>query len=197
MVKKQQGKKTVSEKTESKKINNEEIDDTVKQEKADKEETEKKESIENKTEEESAEMQIQEMKDKYLRLSAEFDNYRKRTLKERIELTKTASEEIIKKMLPVVDDFERALQHMDDAKDINAIKDGVILIYNKLGDILKQQGVKEIDAMEKDFDMDIHEAITKIPAPEEKLKGKIVDVVEKGYYLHEKVLRYPKVVVGE
>lgn len=148
-------------------------------------------------EEDSLEQQLLESKDKYLRLSAEFDNYRKRTLKEKMELTKTASEDIITKLLPVLDDFERGLISMETAKDIKAVKEGVKLIYNKLGDLLKQQGVKVIDAMEKDFDMDIHEAITKIPAPKEELKGKVVDVIEKGYFLHEKIIRYPKVVVGE
>ncbi len=187
-------KETTAQEVQEKKKNkpkNEEVDDQKAEE-----EKEKKEEVDQE-EEPSPEEQVNEYKDKYIRLSAEFDNYRKRTLKEKIELTKTASEEIIKKLLPIVDDFERGLSHMEEVKDVKAVKDGVVLIYNKLGDILKQQGVKEIEAKEKAFDMDIHEAVTKIPAPKEELKGKVVDVVEKGYYLNEKIIRYPKVVVGE
>ncbi len=135
--------------------------------------------------------------DKYLRLSAEFDNYRKRTLKEKMELMKTAGEDIFINILPVIDNFERAKKSMDDAKDIEALKDGIALIYNNFLDFLSQRGVKEIDAVNKDFDTDLHEAITKIPAPNKKLKGKVVDVIEKGYYLKEKVIRFSKVVIGE
>ncbi len=143
------------------------------------------------------EEKIRELQEKYLRLSAEFDNYRKRTLKERTELFKSAGEETISKVLPVLDDFERALVSMEEASDIEAVKSGVQLIYNKLKEILTQQGLKEIPAEGEEFDTDKHEAITKIPAPDEKLKGKIVDVVEKGYYLNDKVIRYSKVVIGE
>lgn len=141
--------------------------------------------------------ELAEYKDKYLRLSAEFDNYRRRTLKEKADLSKTAGEDIIINMLPVLDDFERALQTMSQSEDVTSITQGVELIYNKFKDIMSRKGLKEIEAKEKDFNMDIHEAITKIPAPEESMKGKVVDVIEKGYYLHEKVIRYPKVVVGE
>ncbi|MFW5819726.1 MAG: nucleotide exchange factor GrpE [Bacteroidota bacterium] len=143
------------------------------------------------------EEKIRELQDKYLRLSAEFDNYRKRTLKERAELLKSAGEETLIKILPVLDDFERALVSMEESSDIEAVKSGIQLIYSKLKETLTQQGLKEIPAMGEEFDTDIHEAITKIPAPDEKLKGKIVDVVEKGYYLNEKVIRYSKVVIGE
>mgnify|MGYP006284496497 CR=1 FL=1 len=143
------------------------------------------------------EEKIRELQEKYLRLSAEFDNYRKRTLKERTELFKSAGEETISKVLPVLDDFERALVSMEEASDIEAVKSGVQLIYNKLKETLNQQGLKEIPAKGEEFDTDRHEAITKIPAPDEKLKGKIVDVVEKGYYLNDKVIRYSKVVIGE
>ncbi|MBN2347892.1 MAG: nucleotide exchange factor GrpE [Bacteroidales bacterium] len=138
-----------------------------------------------------------ELHDKYLRLSAEFDNYRKRTLKEKADLTKYAGAEILKNILPVIDDFERGMKNIEQAGDIQAIKDGVIHIYNKFGEFLKQNGVKEIDALKKDFDYDFHEAITKIPAPEKNLKGKIVDVIEKGYLLNDKVIRFSKVVIGE
>ena len=140
---------------------------------------------------------IVELNDKYLRLAAEYDNYRRRTLKERMELTKTAGEDILINILPVMDDFERALSSIDQAKEISAVKKGVQLIYTKFKDFLKQRGVKEIGAKEKEFDTDLHEAITKIPAPNKKLKGKVVDVVEKGYYLNEKVIRFSKVVIGE
>jgi molecular chaperone GrpE len=140
---------------------------------------------------------LNDINDKYLRLSAEFDNYRKRTLKEKMELTKSAGEGILKGILPVVDDFDRALAHLDDAKDIQAIKDGIGLIYNKFKEFLNQQGVKEIEAKDQPFDTDLHEAITKIPAPAEEMKGKVIDCVEKGYLLNEKVIRFSKVVVGE
>ncbi len=140
---------------------------------------------------------IVELNDKYLRLAAEYDNYRKRTLKERMELTKNAGEDILVNILPVMDDFERALGSIDQAKEISSVKEGVQLIYNKFREFLKQRGVKEIEAKEKDFDTDLHEAITKIPAPNKKLKGKVVDIIEKGYYLNDKVIRFSKVVIGE
>jgi len=143
------------------------------------------------------ELQVQELKDKYVRLSAEFDNYRKRTLKEKMELSKSAGEDILISILPVVDDFDRAVKSVDEANDIVAIKEGVHLIYAKFKEFLNQKGVKEIDALHKEFDTDEHEALTKIPAPEEDLKGKVVDVIEKGYLLNEKVIRFSKVVVGE
>ncbi len=137
------------------------------------------------------------MQDKYLRLSAEFDNYRKRTLREKIELTKYAAEEMIIKILPVMDDFERALSHIEDAKDCPAIKDGITLIYNKFSEFLKQQGIKEIDALNCPFNFELHDAVAKIPVEEDEKKGKNVDVIQKGYYLQDKVIRHSKVVVGE
>lgn len=138
-----------------------------------------------------------EEKNKYLRLSADFDNYRKRTLKEKMDLTKLAGEDIFLKILPVLDDFDRALKSLQDASDPKAIMDGIRLIYSKFSDYLSQQGVKEIEALHQVFDTDLHEAVTKIPAPEKKLKGKIVDIIEKGYFLNDKVIRYSKVVIGE
>ncbi|NBC84412.1 MAG: nucleotide exchange factor GrpE [Bacteroidetes bacterium] len=143
------------------------------------------------------ENQASQWQDKYLRLSAEFDNFRKRTAKEKSELTKTAGEDTIIDILPVMDDFERAMESLDNSQDVQALKDGVHLIYGKFRDFLNQKGVKEIEAKEKDFDTDLHDAITKVPAPSEELKGKIVDVVQKGYTLHDKVIRYAKVVIGE
>ena len=135
--------------------------------------------------------------DKYLRLSAEFDNFRKRTLKEKADLTKFAGENLLLGLLPVVDDFERALELIPDEESVKAIREGTVLIYNKLKDFLRQNGVEEIDALHQEFDTDIHDAVTKIPAPDKKLKGKIVDVIQKGYFLNGKVLRYAKVVIGE
>lgn len=138
-----------------------------------------------------------EMNDRYLRLSAEFDNYRKRTLRERMEMTKTAAESVMLSILPVIDDFERAMHSIEMGMDFEATKEGILLIYNKFKDFNKQNGISEIEAVGKAFDTDLHEALTKIPAPSENLKGKIVDVIQKGYYLNEKVIRFAKVVVGE
>ena len=140
---------------------------------------------------------LAELNDKYLRLTAEYDNYRRRTLKEKMELSKSAGEEILQSMLPVIDDFDRALESIDESQDIEAVKEGIHLIYNKFRDVMEQQGVKEIEAKEQEFDTDKHEAVSKIPAPSEDMKGKVVDVVQKGYYLNDKVLRFSKVVVGE
>lgn len=143
------------------------------------------------------EKKVEELNDKYLRLIAEYGNYRKRTLKEKMELAKTAGEKLIVGILPVVDDFDRALQHLGKASDLDAVKAGIELIHNKFMNFLGQQGVKEIETNNQNFDADLHEAVTKIPAPSEDMKGKIVDCVQKGYLLEEKVIRYPKVVVGE
>jgi molecular chaperone GrpE len=138
-----------------------------------------------------------ELQDKYLRLSAEFDNYRKRTLREKSEMVKSASEELLIRIIPVVDDFERGLNALNSATELQAVKEGMNLIYNRFKEFLQQQGIKEIEAMNQDFNTDFHEAVTKIPTPDDSQKGKVVDVIEKGYYLHDKVIRYPKVVVGE
>ena len=189
----QQNKKAEKAKKETKpeeKAEKEEVKSEKEEEKKAPKETEKKQE---KTDAEK----LAEMNDKYLRLAAEYDNYRKRTLKEKMELTKSAGEDILVNILPVMDDFERGLGTIEQAKDVEAVKEGVQLIYNKVKEFLKQRGVKEIEAVEKDFDTDLHEAITKIPAPKEGLKGKVVDVIEKGYYLNEKVIRFSKVVIGE
>jgi len=151
----------------------------------------------NNDELEKVQAQVSEWKDKYARLSAEFDNYRKRTLKEKTELIQSGGEDTIKAVLPVVDDFERAIQSMEKTADIDALKEGTLLIYNKFKDILKQRGVSEIEATSQEFDLDMHEAITKIPAPTPDLAGKVVDVVQKGYTLNGKVIRFSKVVIGE
>ncbi|MBQ3619542.1 MAG: nucleotide exchange factor GrpE [Bacteroidales bacterium] len=138
-----------------------------------------------------------ELNDRYLRLMAEFDNYRKRTLKEKMDLTKYAEEDVIKGILPVVDNMERAIKSLETATDVNAVKEGINLIYKKFLEFLEKRGIKEIEALNKELDTDLHEAVTKFAAPSEDLKGKIIDVIEKGYYLHDKVIRYAKVVVGE
>lgn len=141
--------------------------------------------------------QLDEAKDKYVRLSAEFDNYRKRTQREKMDLIKYGSEDVIKSFLPLIDDFDRAIKHSETAKDVEAMRQGLVLIQGKFKDFLKSSGVQEIEAMGQELDTDMHEAITKIPSPDEKLKGKIVDVVEKGYKLNDKVIRFSKVVIGE
>ena len=143
------------------------------------------------------ETKLAEMQDRYLRLSAEFDNYRKRTLREKIELSKHAGENILMNIIPVMDDFERALKAMDTSGDSVALKAGIDLIYNKFRDFLVQNGIKEIEALDIDFNVDLHDAVSQVPVEDESKKGKVVEVVQKGYYLHDKVLRHSKVVVGE
>ena len=146
---------------------------------------------------EEANKVIEEQKDKYLRLSAEFDNYRKRTMKEKAELILNGAEKTISSILPIVDDFERALKNMETATDVAAVKEGVELIYNTFMSVLGQDGVKVIETKEKPLDTDFHEAIAVIPAPDKSLKGKILDCVQTGYTLNDKVIRHAKVVVGE
>lgn len=193
---KKSSEKTATKKQEVKARSGKEAKE--KNEKAVNEEVELKEEVkEEKNAEPSAEEKFEEIQDRYLRLSAEFDNYRKRTLREKTDLLKSAGESTILKFIPVMDDFERAMISIQDAKDINAVKKGVELIFTKLKDALLQQGVKEIEALHQDFNTDLHEAVTKIPAPQEDLKGKVVDVIEKGYILNDKVIRFSKVVIGE
>lgn len=143
------------------------------------------------------ENKLAELSDKHLRLQAEFDNYRKRTLKERAELIKTAGESVLVNILPVIDNFDRALNLMKEISENDPAKKGIILIYNQFRDFFKQNNLKEIEALNQDFDVDHHEAVTKIPALSEELKGKVVDVIQKGYMLNDKVIRFAKVVVGE
>ena len=143
------------------------------------------------------ESQLDEISDKHLRLQAEFDNFRRRTLKEKSDLIKSAGESILLNLLPVVDDFDRALETLKDVDNEEPSKKGLLLINTKFKEFLKQNGVVEIDALHQEFDCDYHEAITKIPAPSDDLKGKNVDVVQKGYLLGDKVIRFSKVVIGE
>ena len=145
---------------------------------------------------EKAKEEIAELNDRLLRKIAEFDNYRKRTLKEKTELILNGGEKIITAILPVLDDMERALKNMQDAEDVKALAEGVELIFKKFLDILEKQGVKPIEATGADFDVDLHEAIAQLPAPEESLKGKVLDCTKTGYTLNEKVIRHSQVVVG-
>lgn len=187
----------------------EEVEDNtakMQEEPAEKEETKKakatkgnKKPKKDKSEEiiEKLETELLELKDRHIRMQAEFDNYRKRTMKEKMELIKAGGETVLFGLLPVIDDFERALEAFSEMEDSNPLKQGITLIYNKFREFLKQNGVTPIDALEKDFDTDLHEAVTKIPAPKEELKGKVVDVIQKGYLMNEKVIRFSKVVIGE
>ena len=195
--------KTDNEKTNKseveEKLNGEDLAEELKEEETgdQNEEEEPEEEEEEPKQEPTAEEKLAELQDRYLRLSAEYDNFRKRTLKEKIDLQKSANENLLSALLPVADDFDRALESVDKAEDVEAVKEGMNLISGKFKSFLNQQGVKEIEAVHKTFDTDVHEAVTKIPAPTKKLKGKVVDVVQKGYFLNEKVLRFSKVVIGE
>ncbi|MAL21339.1 MAG: nucleotide exchange factor GrpE [Bacteroidota bacterium] len=153
--------------------------------------------VEKNSSENEIQKEDQDFKEKYIRLYSEYENYRKRTAKEKIDLITNASENVIKELLPILDDFERAIDNNKNVEDASVLKEGFDLIYSKMHKGLVNQGLKPMEANGKDFDSEIHEAITKIPAPNEKLKGKVVDVIEKGYQINEKVIRYAKVVVGE
>lgn len=153
--------------------------------------------VEKNSSENEIQKEDQDFKEKYIRLYSEYENYRKRTAKEKIDLISNASENVIKELLPILDDFERAIDNNKNVEDASVLKEGFDLIYSKMHKGLVNQGLKPMEANGKDFDSEIHEAITKIPAPNEKLKGKVVDVIEKGYQINEKVIRYAKVVVGE
>jgi molecular chaperone GrpE len=141
--------------------------------------------------------ELEEQKEKYLRLFAEFDNFKRRTAKERIDTIKTAGQEVIKDLLSVIDDFERAEKSIEKAKEVEALKDGFLLIKEKLIKSLQSKGLNKMEITDGEFNADFHEAITEIPAPTEEMKGKIIDVVEPGYLLHDKIIRYAKVVVGK
>ena len=149
------------------------------------------------TAEEELMIKLTEMQDKYLRLSAEFDNYRKRTLREKIELAQSGGERVIVSLLPIIDDFDRAMTSMHTTDDYGAVKVGLELIYSKINEFLRQNGVKEIEAVNEPFNSDLHEAVTSVAVEDEAMKGRIIEVTQKGYILNEKVIRFPKVVVGE
>lgn len=148
-------------------------------------------------EERSFEEKLAELQDKYLRISAEFDNYRKRTLREKMEISKYAAEDVLLKILPIMDDFERALKHLDPSVDYKSVKEGLDLIYSKFTEFLKQQGIREIESLNSDFNVDLHDAVAKTTVNEDEKRGKVVEVIQKGYYLGDKVIRHSKVVVGE
>ncbi len=143
------------------------------------------------------EEKVKELNDKHLRLYSEFDNYRKRTLNEKLELTKIVSADTLQLLLPVLDDFERAISSTEKAEDIKSVKQGINLIYNKFKTSLSQKGLKEMKCIGEIFNTDLHEAMSKIPSKSKKEKGKIVDIIEKGYFLNDKVLRYAKVIIAE
>jgi molecular chaperone GrpE len=142
-----------------------------------------------------AEEELSEMKDKYLRLFSDFENFRRRTSKERLELIKSGGEDVMTALLPVMDDLERAKMAMENATDVNAVKEGLELVFGKLTNVLQQKGLKPMEAKGQPFDADLHEAITQTPAGDD-MKGKVVDEIEKGYYLNDKVIRFAKVVIG-
>ncbi|MDR1198991.1 MAG: nucleotide exchange factor GrpE [Prevotellaceae bacterium] len=143
------------------------------------------------------EEKLAEANDKYLRLSAEFDNYRKRTAREKLEILRNGGEEIIKGLLPVLDDFDRCVLSLETATDIDAIREGILLIQSKLFGFLKLQGLTEIETVGQELDTNIHDAVTKFPVSDESKKGKIIDIAQKGYKLNDKVIRFAKVIVGE
>lgn len=144
----------------------------------------------------AAKAEIAELKDKYLRLYADFENFRRRTAKEKLEMISGAAADIVRTILPVVDDFERAKVSFDSSTDVEALKEGVDLIYNKLFKTLESKGLKAMESRGAAFDAEIHESIAQFPAPSDDLKGKVIDEIEKGYYLNDKVIRYAKVIVG-
>ena len=186
-------------------LKNEEVttDEALQNEEVNAEETAQEEAAELTPEEQLANMlaeaqqMVSEERDKYLRLSAEFDNYRKRTLKEKAELIKNGGEKTLTAILPVLDDFERALKNMEACEETKAMKEGVELIFNKFNKILSQEGLQKIETEGREFDVDFHEAIALIPAPSEDLKGKILDCVQTGYMLNDKVIRHAKVAVAQ
>jgi molecular chaperone GrpE len=186
-------KKIVSKDIEKKEKNMENTDENVKETAASEfpcDDTDKDQIIAEQK------AKIEELNDKHLRLYAEFDNYRKRTIKERIELSKNAAAELITAFLPILDDYERAISAIPDEEATRAIKEGIILIYNKYKGILTKNGLEEIKSLGEVFNTDLHEAIAKVPAKSDEQKGKIVDLVQKGYYLNGVVLRFAKVVVA-
>ena len=186
MSKSKKSEKNPIDSTDNHEIESKEVEQTSE------EETAKQESAEP-----TIEDQLAQEKDKFLRLFAEFENYKKRTTKERIDLFKTAGREVITALLPVLDDFDRALPEIKKSADADTVK-GIELIQNKFKEVLKSKGLSEISVEAgADFDSEVHDAITQIPAPEEKLKGKIIDTVEKGYTLGDQIIRHPKVVVGQ
>ena len=158
--------------------------------------TENDEQVVEETKEPTCEEKYDELNDKYIRIHAEFDNYRKRTNKEKVDVILNANASLLRDMIPVIDDLERAIQHNEKNDDIDSVKEGFNLIFNKFISIMKSKGLEAMDSLGSDFDAEIHDAIAKVPAPTKKEKGKVIDTVEKGYKLNDKVIRFAKVVVG-
>lgn len=155
------------------------------------------EPVQEESETEKLQAELQEQKDKYLRLMAEFDNFRRRTAKERLELIQTAGKDVVLSLLEVLDDCDRAEKQLQESDDLTVQKEGIQLVFNKLRSTLQSRGVKVMESINQDFDVEKHEAITEIPAPAEELKGKVIDEVMKGYYMNDKIIRFAKVVVGK
>jgi molecular chaperone GrpE len=188
--------KTKKEGQQAANENTEEILDNKNQETQNQEVQNESEAKESLSELDELKAKYEQLNDTYLRSRAEFENYRKRTLAEKAELIKNGGEKVLTNILGVIDDFERGLDAIEKAEDIDAVKEGMTLVYNKLQSFLKQNGVAAIDTKDQVFDTDLHEAITMIPAPDESMKGKVVDCVQKGYFLNDKVIRFAKVVVA-
>lgn len=157
----------------------------------------KKKKNSSKQQIEELELQVNEAKDKYLRLFAEFENFKKRNIKERMELRMTAAQETLNAILPVLDDFDRAKKSAEDESTTEQLSEGVLMVYNKIYSVLGSKGLKAMESNGEDFDPELHEAISEIPAPNDEMKGKVIDTVEKGYYLNDKIIRFAKVVVGK
>ncbi len=189
-------KETIQEELNEQKceVNEDVAENNETQQSADVEEPAKEETIEERLA--SAEAKVAELQDKYLRQVAEFDNYRKRTIKEKAELILNGGEKTITAILPILDDMERALANMDKFEDIAAVKEGVDLIFQKFIKVLGEQGVKKIETENADFNVDLHDAIAQVPAPSDELKGKVIDCVKTGYTLNDKVIRHAQVAVG-
>jgi len=183
----------------SEKENVEELEDKIldPQEAAEANDTESEDSKVETSESDDQTEQIAELKDKYLRLAAEFENYKRRTVKEKIAMMGNAARDTLSALLPVMDDFDRAKKNAEDENSTEPFSEGVMMVYNKLSNTLKQKGLKEMESNGEEFDPELHEAITEIPAPSDDMKGKIIDTVEKGYYLNDAILRHAKVVVGK
>jgi len=199
MTKKRKTKKQEAKEKQTADINQEKVENQENESSDNKEETQEKAQDESSCEDDKDQLknEIAELKDKHLRLFSEFDNFRKRNAKERIELFKTANADLMLDLLPVLDDFDRAIKSFEETKDVEAVKEGILHIQKKFIGTLERKGLKCMESKGKDFDTDFHEAITEIPAPTEELKSKVVDVAEKGYMLNDKVIRYAKVIVGK
>lgn len=183
--------------TSDEESNKEQISDESAENEAEQASTEEGDSTENNDPVKKSKAELAELKDKYLRLYADFENYRKRTAKESLELRKVAGQEILSSLLPVMDDFDRAKQIAEKPDSKETFSEGIQLLYHKLQSVLKQKGLQKMESNGEVFDPELHEAITEIPAPSEDMVGKVIDTVEPGYFLNDKIIRYAKVVVGK